>query len=276
MNWTNKQVTLFSSHSAQTGELMSLRNIIFCESLKSINDILTIRQHPEKKQEIKNVLPCFSFNAMQDRKTVIEYTGLMQLDFDYKDCQDFDIEEMKQAVFSLPFIGFCGLSCSGTGFYAIAAIADPQRQAEYAHHIFKVLETYGITADVSKGKNPNELRYVSYDSNMLVKDNVEPLKIAQFKANTAPKEYRQHKPLQLNDNADNSRFIHKQLQFIYSANIGERWATVQRVSYTLGGANADLQDIVQAIENTPAFAGMEKKYIECARHCFNAGLTKPL
>lgn len=276
MNWSKKQVTFFNSHSAQTGEQMTLRDVIFSESLKSIHDILTIRQQPERKQEIKNRLPCFCLNEMQNRKTVIEYSGLMQLDFDSKDCEAFDIEEMKQAVFSLPFIGFCGLSCSGMGFYAIAAIQEPQRQAEYANHILKVLETYGITADIGKGKNPNELRYVSYDSNMLVKNEVEPLSIQRFKPITAPKKHRRYKPLQLNDNANYSRFINKQLQAIYNANVGERWATVQRAAYTLGGANADLQDIITAIENTAAFAGQEKKYIDCARHCFHAGLTKPL
>lgn len=111
----------------------------------------------------------------------------MQIDIDAKDCAGYDIEELKQAVFALPFIAFVSLSCSGDGFYAIAAIAEPDRQREYAEHIFNVQEQYGLSCDRSKGRNYNDLRYCSYDANMLDRNDVEPLRITHFKPKTAPK-----------------------------------------------------------------------------------------
>lgn len=283
MNWKEKQVSLFTSHFGGGGRGRSLRQILYSDFGDNIGDIVRLRNLDSKapdyeanKRAIKNTLQCFALNELTNRKDVVNYSGLMQIDFDKKHCQGYDIEEMKQAVFALPFIAFVSLSCSGDGFYALAAIAEPERQKEYAEHIFDVLEQYGLSCDKSKGRNHNDLRYVSYDQNWLERDEVEPLRITHFKPKLTPARQNRTTTQQTTFNGNNGALIKSQVQKILSAQVGQRWQTVQAAAYTLGGKGEGLEQLEAAINNNPAFAGAENKYLKCAADCYRAGQSNPL
>lgn len=236
----------------------------------------------KRKTELKSTLQCFTPAGLLKTKeagkmTEISRTGLLQLDFDYQDIYEYDIDELKRAVFSLPFIAFCGLSCSGNGFYALALIAEPYRLAEYAEHIFQVLIEYGIHADQSKGKKVENLRCVSYDSNMLIRNEPEALLIRHFKKKPTTK-----RPASFINwtmpNSSNNGIIKSELNKIRDVRIGNRWATVQSVAYCLGGLLDPnlINGIKSEIEANQEFNGEEEKYYKCAEDCFEAGSLKPL
>ena len=294
MNWMDKQVSFYKNHFDNIGRPATYREILFSlfgdcfaviyalrqlereHDAEKINDV----DYKIKKFELKSKLPGFTPSALLQQRTKdniieIERTGIMQLDFDFADIKDFDIEELKQAIFSFLFIAFCGLSCSGKGFFALAMIADPERLNEYADHIFNVLMKYGIKPDTSKGRNYNDLRYLSYDANMLIRENPEPLRIINFKAKEAQKPVKRinYPPQSF---GGNDVRIRNGIEDLLNVQPGNRWATVQRVTYTFGGLNdCSLLGIAkQAIESNTAFAGEEKKYLKCADVCFNAGLQK--
>ena len=211
------------------------------------------------------------------QSVVKNLTGIMQLDFDYKDIKDYDLEELKQCVFSLPFIGFCGLSCSGYGFYALALIAEPEKLSQYAIHCFEVLKEVGIKPDESKGKKPENLRYLSYDANMLIRGNPEPLHIKQFKVQQAPINNLTYKH-STQKTTSSSAALNTAIHELQNVQQGERWATVQKWAYTVGGLNElnHLSEISNAILSNPAFNGEHEKYLKCADVCFRAGSTNPL
>ncbi|ANH80087.1 hypothetical protein A8C56_02990 [Niabella ginsenosidivorans] len=284
MKWQQQQVSLYSSHGDRTGEVVPIGEVLRSRFAENISDIVALRSldndapdYQQRKRDIKSRLQCFAPSALlADRKDVLSYSGIIQIDFDAVDIQDYDIDELKAAVFTLPFVCFVSLSCSGCGFYALALIAEPERQKEYALHIFDVLQTYSISCDRSKGRNYNDLRYVSYDSNMDWKDEVEPLRVTHFKTNTAtlPANHAVASPRRFNGN--HSGLINQQVQKILSAQIGQRWLTIQQAAYTLGGVNTGLDAIQQAIQQNPAFHGEENKYLKCAADCYAAGVQKPL
>lgn len=284
MKWQQQQVSLYTSHADRTGEAVAIGEILRSRFADNMSEIVALRSldsslenHQQMKRELKNGLMCFSPSALlSNRKDVVSKSGLMQIDFDITDIQDYDIDELKAAVFALPFVCFVSLSCSGTGFYALALIAEPERQKEYALHVFNVLESYGIKCDRSKGRNYNDLRYVSYDANMNWKEDIEPLRIRYFKTNTAPKT---QKVITYSSNANKgncSGLIKSQVNNILSAQKGQRWATIQAAAYTLGGVNDGLEILEEAIRQNTAFAGEETKYIKCAADCFRAGQQKPI
>ena len=96
--------------------------------------------------------------------------------------KDYDIEDVKAALFSLPFTAFCALSCSGDGCFALLSIAEPDKLDLYTEHLFAVLiEDYGIKPDTGKGMNAHDLRYCSYDGNMLIREKPEPLYVTHFR-----------------------------------------------------------------------------------------------
>ncbi len=296
MNWIDKQVSLYASHRDNLGRPASYRKILLSEFGKDFPAIYGLRKlqknyedgqinevdYKIKKAELKSKLQCFAPSALLQSRAkgnIIEInrTGIMQLDFDHNDIQDYDIEELKQAAFSLSFIGFCGLSCGGKGFYALALIAEPERLNEYAEHCFKVFQQFGIKPDTSKGRNINDLRYLSYDGNMLIREEPEILKIAHFKKQEAPKQIYPTNYTKKSFSC-HSALVNAELQKILYANVGSRWQTVQKASYTLGGLNDQtlLNNIKQAINNNGSFAGEESKYLKCAEDCFRSGSLKPI
>jgi hypothetical protein len=284
MEWLKQTGTLFTTHSDRVGRVGTLRDILFNDFADNLNDICKLRNlnsndagYDESKRRIKANLQCFALNELHNRTDVLKHSGLMQLDFDEKDCEGYDIEEMKQAVFALPFIAFVSLSCSGNGFYAIAAIAEPEKQKEYAIHIFEVLQHYGVTCDKSKGRNYNDLRYVSYDANMLHREKVEPLLVRRFKPQQRPAKHMATSTQPYSRNAAN-KAIRTCYANVMAASIGQRWETVQKAAFTLGGVgDAEAwQAVEQAIYSNPAFTGEHDKYLRCAESCFHAGKQKPL
>lgn len=213
----------------------------------------------------------------KEQVEIIERSGLMQLDFDYKDIKEFNIDELKQAVFSLPFIAFCGLSCSGNGFYALVLISEPEKLEAYADHCFDILKGYGIQPDESKGKKPENLRYVSYDANMLYRLNPEPLKISHFKTKQKvkqkPRGERSNNKIEFNND-----LVNRLLNDLKLLEAGSRTPAVQRIAYTLGGLNMPelLKQIKQVINDSSVFEGETDFFCKCAEDCFTAGTLRPL
>lgn len=309
MNWMDKRTSLYTCNMDKVGESVTFRDIYFTRfairhkwfyKLPSTNtwmngtsnDLYSIVQlrnlNPEsenystEKNILKKTIQCFTISAELKERTssegdIISLTGLLQLDFDYADIYQFDIREIMQAVFSLPFIALCSLSVSGLGFYALALISEPERLAAYAEHIFEILEAYGVKPDRSKGRNYNDLRYVSYDSKMLIRENPEPLLIKRFKPKLGAKKMANRSGGAAKTTA-NSGLIKAMLTQVQQAQIGQRWGTIQRVAFTLGGKCGEevLEMIKDEIHNNPAFNGETEKYLECAQHCFKEGQMNPL
>lgn len=302
MSWLDKQVSLYSCLADNTGRPATFRDILFADfaiphnwffkhhkldkwlsgtynDLETIIDLRIREMDKEEKNMLKQTMQCFTPAALLKSKKKgeieeVHRSGLMQLDFDYEAIKDFDIEELKQAVFALPFVAFCSLSCSGNGFYALVAIAEPHRLNEYAEHCFQVLKEYGIPPDTSKGRNVNDLRFVSYDANMLIREEPEVLHIKRFRQ----KKVFQPQMTTCQPVNHSSKIVSNSLEQIRNAVEGTRWRTVQKAAFTLGGLQDEslLSEIKNAIRNSSQFAGMEEKYCQCAVDCFTAGKEKPL
>lgn len=285
--WLKQEISLYKTHADNTGRAATFEEIFFWGFEPSLKAICELRRldraasdYLNKKRELKSKLQCYTPAALlqskaKDSFNVIYRTGILQFDFDYADIAQYDIQELKRAVFSLPFIGFCGLSCSGDGFYALALIAEPERLTEYADHCFKIFESYGIKADTSKGKKIENLRYVSYDANMLVKQDPKPLLIKKFiKTETAkPSVYNTTRVNQISND-----FVRKQLNELATAQPGNRMNTIQKIAFTLGGKQDQnyLHEIKSIIYESELFADDTKAYIRCAEDCFRRGSMQPI
>lgn len=289
--WLEKEVSLYKSHSDNTGRAATFRDILFTYFCENIEEICKLRklneQDPNYKKEkgnSKSKLQAYTPAALLKTKKkgeleIIERSGIMQLDFDYKDIKQYDIEELKQTVFNLPFVAFCGLSCSGLGFYALVLISEPERLEDYARHCFKILNKYGITTDESKGPKPENLRYLSYDKNMLHRENPEPLKI-HFKERPQVKNKAANtKTIATYQNPKNGHKTPDNLiNKIENLKPGERTKGIQKYAYTLGGyGDEEILKIIQNIIRTrQVFQEKVDFFLKCAEDCFRAGSLKPI
>jgi len=281
-NWLNKEVSLYKSHSDNTGKPATFLDVLYfaknTETIKKIRELdINASDYKIKSVALKSKLECYTPAALLKSKaagklTVIERTGIMQLDFDSNAVRGYDLEELKQAIIKLPFIGYCGLSCSGHGIFALALIAEPEKLNDYAQHCFEVFKQYGINPDESKGKKVENLRYVSCDPNRLIRRNPKPLKINHFKVPENAKKSYACKPSSVKIDSPDA-LIRKHLKALEEVQQGERWPTVQRAAFTLGGlGNPELlEHIREAILNNDSFSGEEEKYLGCAENRFEAG-----
>lgn len=299
--WLDQQVSLFNTHHSQVGTITTLRDILFTafavphDGRNDLDTILDLRkldpsdaEYDIKKRKLKSTMQGYTPAAtmttrgltdeekkagMKIEDKVIARTGIVPIDFD--DLEQYDINEVKQAIGALPFVGYCGKSVSGRGLFALVVTAEPSKQKEYAAHLWDVFDHYGIPPDRTKGGNVNDLRYVSYDSNPICKDYPEPLHIKRFKPKPAPKSQIQVKVYQ-SDEMKKVKAVNNAVSNIQAAQVGQRWGIVQHWAYSLGGfGDSGLLDILQdAIKATPAFTGQEDKYCKCAIDCFNDGKQK--
>jgi VirE N-terminal domain. len=289
--WHNQQVSLYDTHNDKVGRPAVLWEIIktwFGVPHNSRNDfdtILALRalnpddpDYKNRKKALKDTLQGYTPAALlatreHGKVAVIKHTGIISIDFDQLD--DYDLDEVKQAIGALPFVGYCGLSASGKGLFALVLIAEPERQREYAEHLFEVFKHYGLPPDTTKGRNVNDLRYVSYDSRPVINFNAEPLRVT-FKPKPLKKQT-VYKPVQWSRGGANP-IVTNGIQKIAQAQVGQRWHTVQQVAFTFGGLGDPslLSLIKDAIAGNPSFTGQEDHYRKCATDCFNAGMSKPL
>lgn len=301
MSWLNKKVSLYNCLADNTGRPATFREILFSSAAidhdyffkeyhsckwisgtindwQTITELRTLEMTNEERLMLKQTLQCFTPSGLlrtkkKDQIIVDSRSGLMQLDFDYKDIKDYDIQELKRAVFDLlPFVAFCGLSCSGNGFYALIEIQEPEKLKHYAEHCFEVLTKYGIPPDTTKGRNVNDLRFVSYDENPpLVREDPRPIKIKRF---NAPKPQAVVIPYRRATGAGTP--LKWAVESIKEAQPGNRFETVRKVSFLLGGYGYGLYELKQAINESSQYAGVESKYLNHAEEGFEAGRKKPI
>lgn len=90
---------------------------------------------------------------------LVEPSNCIALDFDNLP----DLDQAKTVISNQPFVAYCGLSCSGTGLFAIVEVADGKQHTAHWKALERHFDNLGLVVDGST-KNPNRLRYVSYDS----------------------------------------------------------------------------------------------------------------
>src|SRR5262245_50026299 len=136
MYWLDKQVSLYNNCRDKVGGVATFRKILlsdFARDIKTIVQLKSLTSSDDKKRtELKKHLQCYTPGGLFSTRSSlpIQKTGILQLDFDSKDVCGYDINELKRSVFKLPFIAFCGISCSGAGFYAFALIGEPDKLAQ--------------------------------------------------------------------------------------------------------------------------------------------------
>lgn len=235
----------------------------------------TSEDYAAEKLKAKLTMQCIMPSSACDYKktgceNILSFNPFLQLDFD--NLYDFDIEEVKQAIFDLPFVCMVQKSVSGFGLWALAMIEEPEKLAAYAEHCFTLFEKYQIPIDTGKGMNPTQLRFLSWDQNVIWRDDPKPLKVKRF--NTRKVEVKKSRPITFN--SDTSVPIRWAVKEVINAQIGQRFETVRKVAYTLGGHNSGLEEIKQAIKSSSQYTGVTKKYLRHADEAFQAGKKNPI
>ena len=136
-----------------------------------------IRAEPDatKQGELKKQLPAISpVSWLYHRRAKTTFAQkikqqwpLLMGDIDRKENPGVDMAELKHHLTRLPYVMLCAFSVRG-GIWFVIRLPDHQTPETLAAH-FRYLqrrfsECFGIELDKSKGGNPTDLRFVSYDA----------------------------------------------------------------------------------------------------------------
>lgn len=302
-SWLDIPTSLFKCPADNQGAATTYRDILFSRfgqeheyffrlkkedpwitgTANDLRTMISIRKDPDRpdKAVLKQSMQCFTPSGLFESKKkgsekLIKLNPLLQVDIDHISRMGVNIEQIKAAIFfELPYVVYVGKSVTGTGLCIFFLIAEPEKLRQYAEHVFQVLMYYNLPVDPSKGRNYTDLRFVSYDANMLIREEASPLEIKRFHTVPKPQKPITCKQAPPQSDKQRQRLIDWACSEINIATKGNRWPTVQRVSFSMGGHGFGLSEIIESITQANEFAGEESKYITCAQDCFSEGIKKP-
>jgi hypothetical protein len=142
--------------------------------MQKVETIKQIRAIPDKEQRrrLKTQLPVVCVGAiLKNRKEILELTGLMQFDIDPQDNPMIkDWQAQRDSISAMDEIVYCGLSASGQGVWGIIKVKNITKYKEHFECLRKDFNSIGIVLDPSKGGNPTDLRFYSYDPDSYIAD----------------------------------------------------------------------------------------------------------
>jgi hypothetical protein len=235
---------------------------------------------PDELKRIKETLPLATVGAVceggRSRENVVIRTGWIALDIDGKDNPGMDAEQLRDELAKIQNVAFSGLSVSGKGVWALVKVKHPDRQAEHFEMLLKDFEKFGIILDSSKGRNPNDARFYSYDPDAVIKSEFtvyEKLPLLRKKSNPAPVK-----------TANTSKYADAaftdELRILSHAGNGNRNNQLFKSAASLAGFVAggmlDEYDVRAALEQAAQSIGLKSHEIKSTlRSGFDAGFASP-
>lgn len=130
--------------------------------------------HSEEQKALKPKYPCWTpagiFNGSPKDENIIEYTNLVAIDVDGIDNKGVDMDKLKRELFELPYVVFVSKSISAAGVYALVLLEDGHNQESHCRYIERLWrQEYGVDID-KKCYNIGRKRFISYDEDLLMKD----------------------------------------------------------------------------------------------------------
>lgn len=142
-------------------------------------DAVRAESDPVKQAVLKNkmpvLLPCGIFKGAKGAKNLVNHSGLIAIDIDFKDNQHItNFENLKTEICKLKEVAYCGLSIRGKGYFLVMLITYPDKHKLH----FKFIESYFLKRDLVIDPtciNVNRLRYYSYDPKAYYNHTAKPL-----------------------------------------------------------------------------------------------------
>lgn len=135
------------------------------EYVGNVNKVRSAK--PDAVKPLKQSAPCFTpagLFATGSDASLIRHTGLTCLDFDLKDNTEVEnFSDLKTLISAVPFVAYCGLSISGTSYFALIPILRPELHREHFQALARAFRRCGLIVDGS-GINLGRKRFLSLDT----------------------------------------------------------------------------------------------------------------
>ena len=148
----------------------NLGDILIEEPEPEVMELLqAIRNEPDadKRAELKTGIPSFTpsgFFTYRKASEMRSHTGLIAFDIDHKDNAGrlVNYEDLKKEVAKIPYVAYAGASVSGTGYWGLIRIEDPNAHTSHFKAIAEDFSAMGVIIDPAPA-NVASPRFYSYD-----------------------------------------------------------------------------------------------------------------
>lgn len=266
----------------------SLRRIVKTAYYRPI--IETIRTEPDKdkQDQSKKQLPAITpvsllYHRRRDTtfaQKIRQQWPMLMGDVDKKDNPGLDMAELKKHLSRLPYLLLCAYSVRG-GLWFVVRLPDEQTPATLAahfRHLQKVfVEKFGVILDTSKGGNPTDLRFVSYDNAPFFNEQATIMAgtytLPQLKPNIP-------RPIQQGRYNEPDELLNRLLRFVQEAREGQRHERLLKAATVAGGYIAagriGEQAAVYGFETVASEWPMFSKSQKTIRDGLRYGQAKPI
>ena len=276
----NTEISVFKNIYSEP-KTINLRSWILACKQGSRFTKQVIQYRNTTNEELKRMLPLVTVGAVcrHGRKlnNVIHKTGWIALDIDAKDNQHLpSAESIRNEIAKIKNIAYAGLSTSGKGVWALVKVSNPEKQNQHFECLIQDFNSFGINLDTTKGRNPNDARFYSYDPDAVIKtDIVIYTKLPTTKSISVAPELPKIK-----SNTYALRAFESEIEALRMAKQGKRNETLFTCSATLAGFVAagalNEQEVKQAIQQTALAIGLRSFEINATLNSgFNTGRKTP-
>ncbi|HKK44506.1 MAG TPA: PriCT-2 domain-containing protein [Balneolaceae bacterium] len=219
---------------------------------------------------LKKGLPLATVGAVceggRKLENVKQRTGWIALDIDAKDNPHLnDAEAVRDAISRIIYVAFAGLSVSGKGVWALVKVEDPNKQAKYFEQLQIDFRKRGIILDSTKGKNPNDARFYSFDPDAVINEDFEVYdRLPREKPKPRPTNYRN------NYSGDDTRSKVEQLISKIHTDITagyENWLSLGfAIESEFGESGRDYFHAISQYHPDYDRRECDRQYSQCVRH----------
>lgn len=172
INIFSAQVSLLPRVNCDDSEIefISLGNVLTSDTWRARVEALRAETDPAKRNALKDALPCFTPSGTFTHVSaagLINHSGFISIDIDYKPEKGINNAlagfDLKRAISGVPYVAYCGHSCSGAGYVLIIPIADPAKHREYFRALAYHFKRAGLEIDRAC-KDISRKRFVSWDA----------------------------------------------------------------------------------------------------------------
>lgn len=142
------------------------------EILRELNTTNEKAAKKYKKENLIGVTISARFNKLRLLNDIKEYTGIIAVDIDKDKNEGLDVEKAKAHIINeCPYVMLAMKSCRGEGLFALIYYNKDNDFRDTFNALYDDFKELGYTID--ECKDATRLRFVSYDENILIRQEVE-------------------------------------------------------------------------------------------------------
>jgi hypothetical protein len=163
----------FSGKAIDCNLLDYLGDYSLKEQVLKIRSLATKAERDKLKVNLPGITPSAICTPTRSTNNVIWHTGLIVFDIDKLPAEKMD--EFFNIIIKMPYVAYCGLSVSGTGYWGIIPIINKAKHLQHFEAMRLYFKSAGIDSpyfDVAV-KDVARFRYYSYDENAYFNHNAQ-------------------------------------------------------------------------------------------------------